>query len=259
MRLALQLDRPNTGRVTFDGREYRTLAHPVREIGALLDAGSAHPGRSARNHLAAVAAAAGLPGRRVDEVLDVVGLSDVAGRRVGGYSLGMRQRLGLATALLGDPHTFLLDEPANGLDPEGISWTRQFLRYLAGQGRTVFVSSHLLGEMAQTADDLVVIGRGRLIAQTTVAEFVGQFASSYVFVRSPRLADLVALLRASGAEVEPEADGAKVRGRLAPAIGELAAAHGIVLHELAPRSASLEEAFLEVTHTESEYRGAPPP
>ena len=235
------------------------IPHPATEIGALLDAAYAHPSRSARNHLWAVATASGLRRRRVEEVLAMVGLTEVARRPVAGFSLGMRQRLGLATALLGDPQTLILDEPANGLDPEGIQWIRQLLTYLAGQGRCVFVSSHLLSEMAQMADHLVVIGQGRLIADSSVSEFVARYARTWVRVRSPRLAALGPALQREGATITYDGpDSADVFGVTAPAVGELAARLGIPLHELAPQSSSLEEAFLEGTKAAQEFRAAPP-
>ena len=259
MRLLLELDHADGGTATFDGRRYHELDRPLTQVGSLLDATFVHPSRSAANHLRWLAAANGLPRRRVDEVLAMVGLSEVAGQGVGRFSLGMRQRLGIAGALLGDPPTLLLDEPANGLDPEGILWVRNLLRYLADQGRTVFVSSHLLAEMSQMADALVVIGRGRLIAACSVHEFIARFAGAYVSVRSPTSGAFAGLLRQRGAAVETEADGAlRVTGLEAPAIGELAAANAVVLHELAPRSASLEEAFLEVTREAQEYAGGVP-
>jgi ABC-2 type transport system ATP-binding protein len=258
MRLMLQLDRPNAGSATFDGRSYQTLARPATEVGALLDATYAHPSRTARNHLWSVAAASGLPKSRVDEVLATVGLAEAAKRRVGAFSLGMRQRLGLATALLGDPHTFILDEPANGLDPEGMQWIRQLLTYLAGQGRTVFVSSHLLSEMALMADHVVVIGKGRLIADSSVADFVARYARTWVRVRSPHLAQLGPTLQAQGATLQYLGpDAADVFGAAAPAIGELAASLGVPLHELSPQSSSLEEAFLEGTRGVQEFGTEP--
>jgi ABC-2 type transport system ATP-binding protein len=254
MRLLLQLDRPNAGGASFDGRSYRSLRHPATEVGALLDAAYAHPSRTARNHLWSVAAASGLPKKRIDEVLATVGLTEVGGRRVGGFSLGMRQRLGLAAALLGNPHTFILDEPANGLDPEGMKWIRQLLTFLAGQGCTVFVSSHLLSEMALMADHLVVIGKGRLIADASVEDFVARYARTWVRVRSPRLSSLGPELQRQGATLQydgPEV--ADVFGADAAAVGELAARLGIALHELSPQSSSLEEAFLEGTRDVQEY------
>jgi ABC-2 type transport system ATP-binding protein len=259
MRLLLELDHADGGTATFDGRRYHELVRPLTQVGSLLDATYVHPSRSAAHHLRWVATANGLPRRRVDEVLAMVGLSDVAGQGVGRFSLGMRQRLGIAASLLGDPPTLLLDEPANGLDPEGILWVRRLLKYLADQGRTVFVSSHLLAEMSLMADALVVIGRGRLIAASSVQEFITRFAGAFVSVRSPTSGALAQLLRSRGATVETAPDGAlRVTGLDPAAIGELAAAHGIVLHELAPRSASLEEAFLEVTREAQEYAGGVP-
>ncbi len=255
MRLMLQLDRPNAGTATFNGKSYRSFEHPATEVGALLDAAYAHPSRTARNHLRSVAAASGLRRRRVEEVLGMVGLTEVAGRSVGGFSLGMRQRLGLATALLGDPHTLVLDEPANGLDPEGIQWIRQFLTYLAGQGRCIFISSHLLSEMALMADHVVVIGQGRLIADSSVADFVARYARTWVRVSSPRMAALGPALQRQGATVQYTGpDSADVHGVTAPSVGDLAARLGIPLHELAPQSSSLEEAFLEGTRAAQEFK-----
>jgi ABC-2 type transport system ATP-binding protein len=254
MRLLLGLDRADGGDSTINGKQYTELRQPVREVGALLDARYVHPTRSARNHLRAVAASNGIGSKRVDEVLDFVGLGAVARKRVGGFSLGMHQRLGLAGAVLGDPHTLLLDEPANGLDPEGIQWIRRFLKSYADQGRTVFVSSHLLSEMALMADNLVVIGRGSLISQGSVDEFVRKAAKSFVRVRSPQAPMLAELLRQEGADVTPTSDGAiEVVGTDAQAVGELAAGHNVVLHELSNQTASLEEAFLAVTRSAVEY------
>lgn len=258
MRCMLQLDRPDAGTATFNGSPFRSLASPLREVGALLDAAYAHPGRKARDHLWGVAASNGLPKRRVDEVLGMVGLAEVAGDRVKGFSLGMRQRLGLAAVMLGDPHTLILDEPANGLDPEGIRWIRDFLSYLAGQGRTVFVSSHLLSEMSLMADHLVVIGQGRLIDEGSVTDFVGRYTPTWVRVRSPHLERLLGLASASGAAATSAGPGvADVRGLTAEQLGEIAAAHGIALHELSPQTGSLEDAFLELTRASQEYHAAP--
>jgi ABC-2 type transport system ATP-binding protein len=261
MRCMLGLDRPNAGTASFDGKPLARLPKALQEVGALLDAGYVHPTRKARHHLWALAASNGIARSRVDEVIELVGLSGVASRRVGGFSLGMRQRLGIAGALLGDPPHLLFDEPANGLDPEGILWIRTFLRALAEQGRTVLVSSHLLSEMAQMADQLVVIGRGRLIAQASVDEFVRQAAGSWVSVRSPHALRLAELLRERGLPVTAGTDGQSltVSGIDAAGVGELAASVGMVLHELTPQQASLEEAFLEVTKESTEYRAGEAP
>lgn len=263
MRCMLDLDRPQAGSVTFGGRRYRELDTPISVVGSLLDAGDAHKSRSARNHLRWLAATSGIADSRVDEVLRIVGLTEVAKRRVGKFSLGMRQRLGLAAALLGDPAVLLLDEPANGLDPEGIRWTRDMMRYLAAEGKAVLVSSHQLGELSLVADDLVVIGQGRLISAGPVSQFVAQHARTWVHVESPDLARLVDLARSAGAQVEPEGAGADLWGIDAARVGELAAANGIVLHQLATRQGSLEDAFLQATDATVEYRGAdvpaPPP
>ena len=259
MRCLLQLDRVDEGVATFNGVPFRSLTSPLREVGALLDAGYVHPGRTARDHLWAVAASNGLPKQRVAEVLETVGLTEVARHRVKGFSLGMRQRLGLAAVMLGDPHTLILDEPANGLDPEGIRWIREFLSYLARQGRTVFVSSHLLSEMALMADHLVVIGQGRLIEECSVTELVDRYAKRWVRVRSPDLGRLVQLARGAGATVAPlDGEGADLHGVSSAAVGELAARYGIVLHELSPQTGSLEDAFLEVTRSTQEFRATAP-
>ena len=258
MRCMLGLDRPDTGGASFDGRAYRELSSPLHEVGALLDAGYVHPGRSGRNHLRWLAASNGLPRARVNEVLELVGLTSVGSRRVKTYSLGMRQRLGLAGVLLGDPHTVVLDEPANGLDPEGIRWIRDVLVHLASQGRTVLVSSHLLSEMAQMANDLVVIGQGRLIEQCSVAEFVERHAERWVRVKSPGIAALVQTAVAQGAHatmIDPST--AELRGISTVEVGELAAHSGIVLHELSPQTGSLEDAFLQATATAQEFAGQP--
>ena len=255
MRLILGLDRPTGGAVTVGGQPYRGLRRPLHEVGALLESGAIHPGRSACGHLLALARANGIGRRRVEEVLGLAGLDGVAGRRAGGFSLGMAQRLGIAAALLGDPGVLLLDEPVNGLDPEGVAWIRGLLRSLAGQGRTVFVSSHLMSEMEHTADHLVVIGRGRLIADTSLAEFTRRAAAAWVQVRSPRQDDLARLLRRQGSVVQPGADGSlHVRGASAAEVGDLAARHGIALHELVARQASLERAFMELTRDAADYR-----
>jgi ABC-2 type transport system ATP-binding protein len=255
MRCMLDLDRPERGTTMFQGRPYRTFAKPLHEVGALLDAGYVHPGRSGRNHLRWLAASNGLGTKRVDEVLELVGLTTVGGQRVRTYSLGMRQRLGLAGVMLGDPHTVILDEPANGLDPEGIRWIRDVLVHLAGKGCTVLVSSHLLSEIALMASQLVVIGQGRLIEQCTVAQFVEKWGEQWVRVRSPRVPDLARALTAGGAHVTRVDDQtADVRGATCAAVGELAARESIVLHELSPQTGSLEDAFLKATATAQEYR-----
>jgi ABC-2 type transport system ATP-binding protein len=257
MRMVMGLDRPNKGEVTVNGRHYAELAWPLREVGALLEAKAIHPGRSARAHLLMLAQTNHLPARRVDEVLDVVGLTSVAGQRAGKFSLGMGQRLGIAAALLGDPGVLLFDEPVNGLDPDGIRWVRNLLRGLAKEGRTVFVSSHLMSEMALTADQVVVIGRGRLIAQTSVDELTEQSSGRYVRVRSPELTRLREALDLAGATTSLDDDGSlAVRGLPAPEIGEIALTLEVTLHELAPQSASLEEAFMELTEQSIEYRGS---
>lgn len=256
MRMILGLDAPTAGTVSVHGRAYREHVRPLHEVGALLEAKAIHPGRSARNHLAFLAASNSIPARRVAEVLDLVGLSEVARRRVGTFSLGMGQRLGIAAALLGNPGVLLLDEPVNGLDPEGILWIRTLLRSLAGEGRTVFVSSHLMSEMQLTADHLIIIGRGRLIAQMSVADFVQQSSGNYVLVRTPTPAPLTAALQARHATVTTQPDGALVVRQLACAeVGEVAAAAGIVLHELSPQAPTLEEAFMQVTADSVDFRG----
>ncbi|MGC4961203.1 ABC transporter ATP-binding protein [Gordonia sp. DT218] len=263
MRMMLGLDRPTSGTATINGRPYRELDHPLRQVGALLDAGWVHPNRSARSHLRWMAASSSIPARRVDEVIEMVGLTSVATKRSGGFSLGMKQRLGLAGALLGDPHTLLFDEPVNGLDPEGIVWIRNFMRHLAGQGRTVLVSSHLLTEMSLTADHLVVIGQGRLIADCSVGEFTSR-ASSSVRVRSPRLPDLHRVLAEAGLNVVPltASDGRpalSVAEVTTDQVGDLAGQAGIALHELTGTSASLEEVFMSMTAGAVQYQGGGPP
>jgi ABC-2 type transport system ATP-binding protein len=260
MRMILGLDRPTAGEALVGGRRYETLRHPLREVGALLDAKAVHPGRSARNHLLAMARSNGIPARRVDEVLATVGLANVAGKRAGTYSLGMGQRLGIAGALLGDPGVLMFDEPVNGLDPDGVRWVRELMRSLAAEGRTVFVSSHLMSEMQLTADQLVVVGRGRLIADAPIAEVIGASSSTAVLVRGPRPADLAELRRrlvAAGVAVEQEDDGALVVvGAGIEQVGDLAHEIGVRLHELSVREASLEQAYMELTAGDVEY-GAP--
>ena len=257
MRIIAGLDRPTAGRVRVNGRDYRSAPAPLAELGVLLEAKAVHPGRSARDHLLALAQTAGLRKARVDEVIEEVGLAGVAGRRVGGFSLGMGQRLGIAVALLGRPQTVMLDEPVNGLDPEGVRWVRTLLRSLARQGCTVFVSSHLLGEMAETADRLVVIGRGRVLADSTVAEFVDGMVSDAVIVRTPEGARLRALL--SGPDVTVTADSADtlhVRGLSTDQIGRAAWQANIPLLELSVARGSLEEAFMQATNDSTEFISA---
>jgi len=257
MRLILGLDAPTAGDVLVNGKHYREHRAPLHEVGALLEARSVHTGRSAYNHLLALAQTHGIGRKRVQELIDLVGLHDVARKRAGEFSLGMGQRLGIATALLGDPHTFLLDEPANGLDPEGIHWMRTLLRGLAAEGRAVFVSSHLMSEMALTADHLIVIGRGRLIADTSVDEFVRRASGSLVRVRSPQASQLRELLVSPDVTVASDEIGVlEITGLTAEQIGETAAANGIVLHELMPLQASLEDAFMELTREDLEFKAA---
>ncbi|MDP2291812.1 MAG: ATP-binding cassette domain-containing protein [Actinomycetota bacterium] len=255
MRCMLGLDRADGGQTLFDGQHYQSLHQPLHQVGSLLDAGYVHPGRSGRNHLRWLAASNGIGKRRIDETLEMVGLTAVAGERLRGYSLGMRQRLGLAAVLLGDPHTIILDEPANGLDPEGIRWIRDVLVHLAGQGRTVLVSSHQLSEMALMAQDLVVIGQGRLIEQSTVTDFVERHADRWVRVKSPAVESLRQSLEQRGGEVEPvDEHTLHVRGIDCATVGELAANQQLVLHELSPQTGSLEDAFLKATAAAQEYR-----
>jgi ABC-2 type transport system ATP-binding protein len=258
LRMILGLDRPTSGVVLVSGRHYRELTHPQHEVGALLDAKAAHPRRSGRDHLRWQAQAGGIPVRRVDEVLGLVGLSDVADRRAGSYSLGMAQRLGIAGALLGDPSMLILDEPVNGLDPEGIRWIRTLLRGLAAEGRTVLLSSHLMSEMEQTADQVLVIGRGRLLADMTMAEFTRQAGGGEIAVLSPDADRLTELLRLSGATVEVGHDGRlQVSGTTSDRIGDLAALHSLRVYELTPRQASLETAYLASTTSSVDYRQGP--
>jgi ABC-2 type transport system ATP-binding protein len=265
MRLICGLDRPQSGTATIGGLAYAQLPRPLHSVGALLESRALHPGRSARNHLLFLAETQGFPARRVDEVLELVGLTPVARKRVGGFSLGMTQRLGIAAAMLGDPFVLLLDEPVNGLDPEGIRWVRNLMRQLANEGRTVFVSSHLMNEMAVTADHLIVIGRGRLIAESSTDDFIKRASERSVLVRTPQADRLAELITAAGGVIEPEAAAAPgngggggpagliVTGLEAPRIGELAASASVVLYELTPRLASLEEAFMELTADSVEY------
>jgi ABC-2 type transport system ATP-binding protein len=257
MRLILELDAPSSGDVTVNGKHYRDHPAPLQEVGALLEARSVHTGRSAYNHLLALAQTHGIGRGRVDELIDLVGLHDVARKRAGKFSLGMGQRLGIAAALLGDPSTVMLDEPVNGLDPEGILWVRHLLRGLAAEGRTVFVSSHLMSEMALTADHLIVIGRGRKIADMSTEEFIRQASGGLVLVRTPQAAELDALLSGPDVTVTGAGPGLlEVRGLTAVQIGEAAAANQLVLHELTPQQASLEEAFMTLTRDDVEFKAA---
>ncbi|WP_226025125.1 ABC transporter ATP-binding protein [Streptomyces hyderabadensis] len=262
MRMVLGLDRPTAGDVRIDGKHYEQLKDPLTYIGALLEAKAWHGGRSAYNHLLCLAQSNGIPASRVREVLDTVGLSAVAKKKTKGFSLGMGQRLGIAGALLGDPRILMFDEPVNGLDPEGIHWIRNLMKTLASQGRTVFVSSHLMSEMALTADHLVVIGQGRLLADTSMAEFIAENSRSYVRIRTPQREQLLDALHGAGVAVVEAGDGVlEVDGDKSEAVGELAARQQIVLHELSPQRASLEEAFMQLTAESVEYHahdGQPP-
>jgi ABC-2 type transport system ATP-binding protein len=256
MRMIMGLDRPNAGSVTIQGRRYRELPWPLHEVGALLEAKAIHPGRSAYNHLWMLAQTNGISRRRVGEVLELVGLTHVARRRAGKFSLGMSQRLGIAAALLGDPSVLLFDEPVNGLDPEGILWIRTLLRRLAAEGRTVFVSSHLMSEMAITADHVVVIGRGRLITDQPVADLVATSSKTFVKVRTPEAARFGPIVVQAGGTVAPLEDGAlSVTNLPIDVVGDLAAHHGVRLHELTPLTASLEEAFMDLTRDSVEFHG----
>jgi ABC-2 type transport system ATP-binding protein len=263
MRIILGLDRPQSGSATIDGRLYRDLPDPLRTVGALLEAKSTHTGRSARNHLLFLAQSQGLPASRVEQMLELVGLQEVAGKRAGGFSLGMSQRLGIAAALLGDPRVLLLDEPVNGLDPEGVLWVRNLMKHLAAQGRTILVSSHLMNEMAVTADHLIVIGKGRLIADSSTADVIARGTEKSVRVLTPDADKLTELIISDGGKIvsaglarQASSDGAQlltVAGLEARRIGELAAAGSIVLYELTPQLASLEEAFIELTSGSLEF------
>lgn len=254
MRMIVGLDRPTAGRVTVGGHDYRQLRSPLREVGVLLDAKAVHTGRSARDHLRAMAATHGIGRARVDQVIDLAGIGSVANKRVGGFSLGMSQRLGIAAALLGDPHTLILDEPVNGLDPEGVRWVRTFVRHLAAEGRTVLLSSHLMSEMSQTADQVIVLGRGRVLADAPLAELVDAWTDTTLVVRSPRLSELVDHLQIPDATVSViESGAAQITGVTARTVGDLAARHGIPLYELTPRRGSLEDAYLALTDDSVEY------
>ena len=259
MRMVMGLDHPDSGTVTIGGKPFGELRWPLREVGALLEAKSIHPGRTAANHLLAMAQTNSIPRSRVDEVLGQVGLEAVARRKAGKFSLGMSQRLGIASALLGDPGVLLFDEPINGLDPEGILWVRNLLKSLAGEGRTIFVSSHLMSEMALTATDLVVIGRGQLIADTTVDDFIASNTEATVLVRTPGADRLASLLRSAGAGVrDQEGGGLLVTGLDAARVGDLALEAGVAVHELSPVQASLEEVFMDLTSDMVDFHGQTP-
>lgn len=258
MRAIIGLDRPTSGTVTVNGKRYAEHRDPMHQVGALLDAKAIHTGRTAYNHLRAMAATHGISKARVHEVIGMTGLESVANKRAGGFSLGMGQRLGIAAALLGDPQTLILDEPVNGLDPEGVRWVRKLTRELASQGRTIFLSSHLMSEMAQTADHLIVLGRGRIIADAPVSEIIALATGTAVRVRTPQATDLANRLAGTDVTVTTvEGDLLTVVGLASAQIGEAAASAGIVLHELTPLSASLEDAYLELTHDDVEYRSEP--
>jgi ABC-2 type transport system ATP-binding protein len=258
MRIILGLDAPTSGTALVGGRRYRQIVRPLRQVGSLLDATAVHGGRSARDHLMSLALSNGIGRGRVAQVLELTGLESVAGKRVRGFSLGMKQRLGIAAALLGDPQVLMFDEPVNGLDADGVRWIRLLMRRLAADGHTVFLSSHLMSEMAQTADHLVVIGRGRLLADTPMEALTTSSAGASVLVRSPRAGELAGLLSARGAAVTVTEDGGlAVTGLDAPAIADLAAAHGVAVHELVPRPPSLEQAYLDLTGASTEYQAGP--
>lgn len=259
MRVIVGLDAPSAGYALVNGQRYSDLPAPLCTVGALLDAKGVHKGRTAVNHLRALAATHGIPRSRVDEVIGLTGLQSVAGKRVGGFSLGMGQRLGIAAALLGDPEILILDEPVNGLDPEGVVWVRNLARSFAREGRTVFLSSHLMSEVAQTADRVIVIGRGRIIADAPLEQILSGAARHLVRVRSPEMGQLAAALVQRGWTVTPLPDGAaQVEGATTEAVGDAAAQLGVALHELTPQGSTLEEAYMELTHDAIEYRtGAP--
>jgi ABC-2 type transport system ATP-binding protein len=259
MRLILGLDYPDSGTVLVDGMKYHDLAYPMRDVGALLDAKAVHGGRSAYNHLLCLAQTNNLPAKRVGEVLELVGLSEVTRKRSKGFSLGMSQRLGIAATMLGDPRVLMFDEPVNGLDPEGILWIRNLMKALAGEGRTVFVSSHLMSEMENTADHLIVIGKGKLIADCTMAEFIARSSGAAVRVRTPSADQLVLAVAAKGGTATADGDGTLVvRGMTADAVGDIAFEEGIRLHELTTTHASLEEAFMALTAESVEFHAGVP-
>lgn len=255
MRMIVGLDRPTSGRVSVNGRDYRKLKSPLTEVGVLLDAKAVHTGRTARNHLRAMAATHGIPRSRVDEVIEITGLTSVAKKRAGGFSLGMGQRLGIAAALLGDPHTLVLDEPVNGLDPEGVMWVRRFVRHAASEGRAVLLSSHLMSEMSLTADHLIVLGKGKVLADAPLADFVRDWTTQSVRIRSPRAADLARAVRSETVSVTELPDGAlRFDGIAASAVGDTAAKLGVPLHELTPTTGTLEDAYLKLTGDQVEYK-----
>jgi ABC-2 type transport system ATP-binding protein len=257
MRLILGLDLPSSGTALVGGRRYRQLICPLRQVGSVLDATAVQGARSAYDHLLSIAVSNGIGRSRVQQVLELTGLDSIAGQRIRGFSLGMKQRLGIGAALLGEPPVLMFDEPVNGLDAEGVRWIRQFLRRLAADGRTVLVSSHLMSEMALTADHLIVVGRGKLLADAPTRSLTQSSARADVLVRSPRASELAELLTARGAAVTVEQDGGlAVTGMDAPAIADLAAAHGVAVHELAPRQPSLEQAYLDLTAASTDYRAA---
>jgi ABC-2 type transport system ATP-binding protein len=257
MRMILGLDAPSAGEVRVNGKPYAEHTRPLHEVGALLEARAVHTGRSARNHLLAMAATAGIGAARVEEVIDLVGLADVASKRVGSFSLGMGQRVGIASALLADPETLILDEPVNGLDPDGVRWIRNLLRGLADDGRTVFLSSHLMSEMALTADHVIVVGRGRLLRDQSMSEFIAAASTATVRVRSPQATELGRLVAGAGVTVRDVAEGTlEIDGLSSEEIGTAAAAGQITLYELAPKGASLEEAYMELTADSVDYRSS---
>jgi len=259
MRLILGLDAPSQGSATVTGKAYRDFAAPLHEVGALLEARSVHTGRSAYHHLLALAQTHGIPRSRVTELISMVGLDEVARKRAGQFSLGMGQRLGIAAALLGDPEVLILDEPINGLDPEGIRWIRDLLKTLAAEGRTIFLSSHLMSEMAVTADHLIIIGRGRLIRDVGLAEFVSEWSKNVVHVRSPQATELRDVILGPGVRVASQAPGLlEIEGLTSAQVGDTAARHGLVLHELVAEKVSLEEAFMDLTRDETEFRTSTP-
>jgi ABC-2 type transport system ATP-binding protein len=260
MRMIVGLDRPTSGTVQVNGQPFAQHRRPLREVGALLEARAVHTGRSARNHLLAMAATTGVTRERVEDVIDMVGLRDVAGKRVGAFSLGMGQRLGIAAALLADPHTLILDEPVNGLDPDGVRWIRTLLRQLASEGRTIFLSSHLMSEMAVTADHVIVVGQGRLLRDQPMAEFIAQASSAVVRVRSPQTTQLAEIVASYGGAVDAVEEGTlMVRDLSSDQIGIAAAAASITLYELAPQEASLEEAYMALTEQSVDFRAATGP